>query len=92
MIKWEFYIYIYFFTINKKWLTQLIIKETDVILNGVKDHHENDKKRFKEQARDNYKNLSEEDKNKKWEYGRNRCNNMSEEKKQRLKEYQKKLK
>ena len=47
------------------------------------------KKRLKEQARDNYRNLSEDDKNKKREYGRNRYHNMPEEKKQKLKEYQK---
>ena len=47
------------------------------------------KTRLKEQARDNYKNLSEENKNKKREYGKKRYHNMSEEKKQRLKEYQK---
>ena len=47
------------------------------------------KKRLREQARDQQKNLSEEDKNKKREHGRNRYHNMSEEKKQRLKEYQK---
>ena len=61
----------------------------DVILNRAKDCYENDKKRLREEARGNYRNLSEEDKNKKREYGRNRYHNMSEEKKQRLKEYQK---
>ena len=45
------------------------------------------KTRFREQARDKYRNLSEEDKNKKREYGRNRYHNIFEEKKQRLKEY-----
>ena len=49
------------------------------------------KKKLREQARDNYRNLPEEDKNEKREYGRNRYHNMSEENKQRLKEYQKKL-
>ena len=39
-------------------------KNRDVILNWAKDYYENDKKRLKEQARDNYRNLSEEDKNK----------------------------
>ena len=47
------------------------------------------KTRLKEQARDEYKNLSGEDKNKKREYGRNRYHNESEENKQRIKEYQK---
>ena len=59
-----------------------------MILNRVKDYYKNDKERFKEQARDKYRNLSEKDKNKKGEYGRIRFHNMSEEKKQRLKEYQ----
>ena len=82
--------FIIFFTIYKKWVPQLIIKETDMILNRGKDDYENDKKRLKEQARDKYRNLSEEDKNKKREYGRNKYHNMSGEKKQRLKEHQKK--
>ena len=48
-------------------------RNRDVILNKAKDYYENDKKkRLREQARDNYRNLSEEDKNKKSEYGRNR--------------------
>ena len=42
---------------------------------------------FREQAKDNYRNLCEEDKNKKREYGTTRYHNMLEEKKQRLKEY-----
>ena len=47
------------------------------------------KKRLREQARDNYRNLSGEDKNKNRECGRNRYPNMSEEKKQRLKNIKK---
>ena len=43
--------------------------QRDVILNRAKDYYENDKKRLREQARDNYRNLFEEDKNKKREYG-----------------------
>ena len=66
-------------------------RNRDVLLNRVKDYYEHNKKRLREQARYNYRNLSEEDKNKKREYGRNRYHNMSEEKKQRLKQYQKKL-
>ena len=31
----------------------------DVILNRAKDYYENDKERFREQARDKYRNLSE---------------------------------
>ena len=62
-------------------------RNQDVILNGAKDYHKNDKERLREQARDKYRDLSEEEKNKKREY--NRCRNMSEEKKEKLKEYQK---
>ena len=82
MIKWGFYNF--FFVIYKKWVTRLIIKKTnkDVILNRTKNYYENDKKRLKEQARDNYRSLSEEDKNKKGEYERNRHHNIPEEKKQ----------
>ena len=54
-------------------------KNTDVILNRVKDYYENDKKRLREQARDKYRNLSQEEKKKKREYDRNRYHNMSEE-------------
>ena len=61
----------------------------DLILNRTKDYYENDKERLREQARDEYRNLSEEEKNKKREYGKSRYLNMSEEKKKRLKEYQK---
>ena len=66
-------------------------KNRDVRLNGAKDYYENDKKKLREQATDDYRNLSEEDKNKNREYGRNGYYNMSEEKKlkERLKEYQK---
>ena len=60
-----------------------------MILNRAKDYYENDKKRLREQARYNYRNLSEEDKNKRREYGRNIYHNMSEAKKQKLKEYHK---
>ena len=47
-------------------------RNRDVILNRAKDYYESDKKRLREQARGNYRNLSEGDKNKKREYGRNR--------------------
>ena len=43
-----------------------------MILNRADYYYEIDKKRLREQARDNYRNLSEEEKNKKREYGRNR--------------------
>ena len=39
-------------------------RNRDVIINRVKDYYEHDRKRLREQARDNYRNLSEEDKNK----------------------------
>ena len=61
-------------------------KTRDLILNRANNYYENDKKRLREQARANYRNLSEEHKNKKREYGRSRYHNMSEEK---LKKYQK---
>ena len=74
----------------KKWITQLIIEETEnVILNRAKDYYENNKERLRDQPKDKYRNFSEEDKNKKREYGKNRYHNTSEEKKQKLKEYQK---
>ena len=38
-------------------------KNRDVILNRANDYYENNKKRLREQARYNYRNLSEEDKN-----------------------------
>ena len=60
-----------------------------MILNRAEDYYENDKERFREQARDKYRNLSEEEKNIKREYGKNRYLNMPEEKKIRLKKYQK---
>ena len=64
-----------FFIIYKKWVAQLLIREK--------------KERLREQAKDEYKNLSKEEKNKKREYGKNRYHSISEEKKQKLKEYQK---
>ena len=65
-------------------------RNRDVILNRRKDYYENsNKKRVREQAKDNYRNLSEEDGNKKREYGRNRYHIMCEEIKQRLKGYHK---
>ena len=60
-----------------------------MILNRANDYYKNGLERFREQARDKYRNLSEEEKNKKREYGRNSYHNMSEGKKQRLNEYQK---
>ena len=40
-------------------------RNRDVILNRAKDYYENDKKRFREQARDKYRNLPGEKKIKK---------------------------
>ena len=45
-------------------------RNRDMTLNRAKDYYENDKKRFREQARDKYSNLSEEEKNKKQNIGR----------------------
>ena len=64
------YIYIYFFSLYKKWIAQLIIKQTEIILNRARDYYENDKERLRERARNKYRNSSEEDKNKKGEYGK----------------------
>ena len=47
-------------------------RNRDVILNRAKDYYENDKKTWREQARDKDRNLSEEEKNKKRQYGRKR--------------------
>ena len=83
-----------FFIIYKnEWecLFNLLQKNRDVILNRAKYYYENDKERWREQARDKYRKLSEEEKNKKREYGKNRYRNMSDNKKKRLKEYQKNL-
>ena len=56
-------------------------------LNRLKDYYKNDKRRFREQARDKYRNLSEHERN------RYLKTNISKEKKQKqkLKEYQKKI-
>ena len=59
------------------------------MLNRAKDYYEKNKEKFRDQAKDKYRNLPKEDKIKKREYGKNRYCNMSEEKKQKLKEYQK---
>ena len=57
-------------------------RKTDVAPNRAKDKYENNnKKRFKEQARDKNRNLSEN--------GKNRYHNIHEEKKQKLKESEK---
>ena len=66
-------------------------KNRSMILNCAKGYYENDKEILREQARDEYRNLSEEDKNKRREYRKNRYRNISEEKKQRLKEYKKNI-
>ena len=87
MIKKVFYKkFCFIFSLYIKWIIQLIIRETEKLLNKAKDYYQNDKERLREQARNKYRNLSEEDKEKKREYGRNRYHNMSEEKKQELKE------
>ena len=40
------------------------------MLNRAKDYYENDKERSREQARDQYRNLSGKEKNTKREYGK----------------------
>ena len=59
-------------------------RNRDVILSRAKSYYKNDKERFRDNARDKYRNLSEEGKNKKREYVRNRYHNMSKEKKNKL--------
>ena len=51
-------------------------RNRDMILNRAKDYYENDKKTWREQARDKDRNLSEEEKNKKRQYGRKRYQNV----------------
>ena len=51
-------------------------RNRDVVLNRAKDYYENDKKTWREQARDKDRNLSEEEKNKKRQYGRKRYQNV----------------
>ena len=81
-----FYKKFYFiFSLYIKWIIQLIIRETEKLLNKAKDSYQNDKERLREQGRNKCRNLSEEDKEKKREYGKNRYCNISEEKKQELK-------
>ena len=70
----------FIFSLYIKWIIQLIIRETEKLLNRVKDYYQNDKERLRQQARNEYRNLSEEEKEKKREYGKNRYRNMSEEK------------
>ena len=65
-------------------MEQLIIKETEVILNRAKDYYENNKELLRERKQKiNIENYLKKKKIKK-EYGRNRYRNMSEEKKKRL--------
>ena len=59
-------------------------RNKDVILNRVKDCHENYKERLKKQARDKHRNFFKEGKNKKREYERKRYHNISQEKKQKI--------
>ena len=66
-------------------------RNKDIKLKREKDYYENDKERFRKQAREKCRNLSEEEKNEKREYGKNRCHNMSEEKKTRTKRISKKF-
>ena len=60
-------------------------KSSDVILNRAKGYYENDKERFREQARDEY--IKKKWKDRIWK--KQIPQYMSEEKEQRLKEYQK---
>ena len=60
--------FIIFLLYIKNERNNLLSKKQRSYTNRAKDYHENDKERLREQARDNYRNLSEE-KNKKREYG-----------------------
>ena len=69
-------------------MKQLIIKETETILNRAKEYYNDNNEVLKEKARNKYRELFKEETSIKREYGRNRYHNMSE-KKRSLKEYQK---
>ena len=56
-----------------------------MILNRAKDYYENNKERFREYARDKYRNLSKE--RKKERIWKKRYHNMSKDNKQGLKEH-----
>ena len=45
-------------------------RNTEIVLNRVKDYYENNKERLREEERKKYRNVSKEDKNKKREYGK----------------------
>ena len=64
-------------------------KNRDVILNRAKDYYENDKKRLREEARDNYRNLSEEKKIKRENMEETDTLICLKKRNKRLKEYQK---
>ena len=72
-------------------MKQLIIKETEVILNRAKDYYENKKELLRERAKNKYRELSEEENNIKAEYGRNRYHNMAEVNKKNPERISKKL-
>ena len=55
----------------------------------VTKNYEDNKKVWKEKARNQYRKLSEEEKEAKWVYGRKRYKNMTEDEKNKLKEYKK---
>ena len=47
------------------------------MLSKAKDYYKNNKDRWREQARNKYRNLPEEEKIKKREYGKNRYHNIT---------------
>ena len=66
-------------------------RDQDVILNRAKDYYENDKERWREQARSKYRNLSEEEKNKRENMEKIDISICLKIRKKIIKEYQKKL-
>ena len=51
------------------------------MLSKSKDYYKNNKDRWREQARNKYRNLPEEEKIKKREYGKNRYHNITKKEK-----------
>ena len=70
-------------------MKQLIIKETDIMLNRAKNYYENNKELLRERAKNKYRSLSEDEQDIKKQYQKARYHNMSNEEKQKLKDYQK---
>ena len=61
-------------------MKQLIIKETDIMLNRAKNYYENNKELLRERAKNKYRPLSENEKDIKKQYQKARYHNMNDEK------------